>query len=79
MPVLNRFEISIEIMDQRAAENIHHRLPAGLPSLSPGKWLCVLDGISGVKYFTLSELQVAKVLAAIENNIETNGVKLDVR
>lgn len=79
MPILNRFVISIEMTDQRATEAIHHRLPPGLPSLSPNTWLCVLDGISGEKFYMLSELQVAKVLAAIENSIATNGVKLDVR
>lgn len=75
----NRFEISIEIMDWRASHRIHHRLPPGLPSLSPGEWLCVYDGIEGVKYYTLSELQAAKVLAGIENVVLTNGVTLDAR
>lgn len=75
----NRFVISIEILDQRASHRIHHRLPANLRSLSPGQWLCVYDGIDGEKFFTLSELQVAKVLAGIENVVETNGVTSHAR
>lgn len=75
----NSLLITIEMHDQRSAEKIHHRLPVGLRSLSPNTWLCVLDGLSGPKYYTLSELQVAKVLAAVERAVETNGVISDVR
>jgi hypothetical protein len=71
--------ITLEFRNQASVESSRHLFPSGLASISPNQWLCAFDGTDGEKFYTLSELQVAKVLAAIENSIETNGVISHVR